>query len=113
MCIRISMNRDSQANSLVSSPSAVLEPVFRDYFWNLLIELIPCGLRQPATCSELFQLAVALFKSMKESKSDVLDLPRTTQFLGQLLLDYKPQEVGILAPHSQVVFLMILTIYRI
>lgn len=92
------MNCDSQANPSVSSPSAVLEPVFRDYFWTFLIELIPCGLRQPATCSELFQLAVALFKSMKESKSDVLDLPQTTQFLSRLLLDYKPQEVGILAP---------------
>lgn len=97
MCTIISMNR-TQAKSFVSSPSAVLEPVFRDYFWNLLIELMPCGLRQPSTCSELFQLAVALFKSMKESKSDVLDLPRTTQFLSQLLLEYKPEEVGILAP---------------
>lgn len=98
MRIVVSIGYGSQANSLVSSPSAVPEPVFRDYFWTLLIELIPCGLERPATCSELFQLAVALFKSVKESKSDVLDLPKTTQFLSRLLLDYKPQEVGILAP---------------
>lgn len=65
-----------------------------------MLELIPCALGQPATCSELFQLAVALFKSMKESKSDVLDLPKTTQFLTRLLLDYKPQEVGVLALNS-------------
>lgn len=84
-----------EANSTVSSPSANTEPVFRDFFWTFLIELIPYGLTQPATCSELFQLAVALFKSMKESKSDVLDLPRTIQFLSRLLLDYKSQEVGI------------------
>lgn len=76
------------------SPSAAAEPVFRDYFWTLLIDLIPYGLKQPATCLELFQLAVALFKSMKESKSNVLNLPRTIQFLSRLLLDYKPQEVG-------------------
>ncbi|KAI3401247.1 hypothetical protein diail_11953 [Diaporthe ilicicola] len=74
------------------SPSATAEPVFRDFFWAFLIELIPYGLTQPATCSELFQLAVALFKSMKESKSNVLDLPRTIQFLSRLLLDYQPQE---------------------
>ena len=92
----VAINCDSQANSLAYSPSAVPEPVFRDYFWTLLIDLIPCGLGQPATCSELFQLAVALFKSMKESKSDVLDLPETTIILSGLLLDYKPQEVGIL-----------------
>lgn len=98
MCLIVSMDCYSQANPWVSSPSAVPEPVFRDYFWTLLIELIPCGLGQPATCSELFQLAVALFKSMKESKSDVLDLPKTTQFLSQLLLDYKPQEVSVLVP---------------
>lgn len=98
MCITASIDRDSRANSLVCSPSAVPEPVFRDYFWIFLIDLIPCGLLQPATCLELFQLVTALFKSIKESKSDVLDLPKTTQFLSRLLLDYKPQEVGILAP---------------
>lgn len=74
------------------NPVAAPEPAFRDYFWTLLLELIPCALGQPGTCSELFQLAVALFKSMKESKSDVLDLPSTTLFLTRLLLDYKPQE---------------------
>lgn len=37
---------------------------------------------------------------MKESKSDVLDLPKTTRFLTRLLLDYKPQEVGTPAPKS-------------
>lgn len=94
----VSMDCHSQANLSASSPLAVPDPVFRDYFWTFLMELIPCGLGQPATCSELFQLAVALFKSMKESKSDVLDLPKTTQFLSQLLLDYRPQEVGVLVP---------------
>lgn len=87
-----------QANSLVTSPATAPEPAFRDYFWTLLLELMPCALEQPATCSELFQLAVALFKSMKESQSDVLDLPKTTSFLSRLLLDYRPQEVGTLAP---------------
>lgn len=98
MLIIVSIKYGGQANSLVSSPSSLPEPVFRDYFWTFLIELIPCGLEQPATCSELFQLAIALFKSMKESRSDVLDLPKTAQFLSRLLLDYKPKEVGILAP---------------
>lgn len=93
-----SVTRNWEANSLLTSPAAAPEPAFRDYFWTLLVELIPCALEQPATCSELFQLAIALFKSMKESKSDVLDLPRTTQILSRLLLDYKPQEVSILAP---------------
>ncbi|POS74497.1 ubiquitin carboxyl-terminal hydrolase [Diaporthe helianthi] len=81
------------------NPAAAPEPAFRDYFWTLLLELIPCALEQPDTCSELFQLAVALFKSMKESKSDVLDLPSTIQFLIRLLLDYKPQE-DIIQPGS-------------
>jgi ubiquitin carboxyl-terminal hydrolase 34 len=89
------MIRGWQTNTLVASSASALEPAFRDYFWTLVLELIPCALEKPATCSELFQLAVALFKSMKESRSDTLDLPRTTGFLSQLLLNYKPQEVGV------------------
>lgn len=62
-----------------------------------MYELITHALVRPTTCSELFQLAVVIFKSARESGSAALDLSTTIQRLSKLLLGHKPHEVGILA----------------
>lgn len=59
--------------------------------------LIPHALTRPNTCSELFQLAMVLFKSVRESNSVGLELSATVQRLSKLLLGYKPHEVGLLS----------------
>lgn len=75
-----------------SSTSAVPATAFRDFFWTTVYGLIPHALTQPTTCSELFLLAMVLFKSTRDSDSAALDLSATVQRLSKLLLGYKPHE---------------------
>lgn len=72
------------------SSSAVTPIAFRNFFWALLMELVPRALSRPTTSLEAFSLALMI---CKESAPLELEFHETAQRLSKLLCEYTPSEV--------------------
>jgi len=65
---------------------------FREFFWPIVISLIPAAVQKPQQCEEVFDLSFALFKMLKDSESKILDIPMLLTGISQTLLDHTTVE---------------------
>lgn len=78
-------NRNSILSSSVVTPAA-----FRNFYWALLMDLVPCALYRQSTSLEAFNLAVTI---SKEATPVELRAGETSQRLSEYLSEYTPAEI--------------------
>ncbi|CAJ2510159.1 Uu.00g060590.m01.CDS01 [Anthostomella pinea] len=75
-----------------NGPSGVLALDFAEFFWPLVLQLLPQAVTEPRKCEEVFSLSSQLLKKLAEGESATLDLPPYLADWGQLLLSHTPTE---------------------
>ena len=90
---KISAKLIGEKVSYLQSSSVVPSTEFREFFWPVVVGLIPAAMREPTKCEEIFSLCFTLFKILRETRSAALDIPGLLAQINDLLLNYITFEV--------------------
>lgn len=82
----------SNRSSYDSGQPGVLAIDFAEFFWPIILQLLPQATSQPHRCEELFNLASHLEKKLVADDSSTLDLPSCVKRCGDLLLAHTSTE---------------------
>ncbi|CAK7235609.1 hypothetical protein SCUCBS95973_009325 [Sporothrix curviconia] len=70
----------NEAVSVVVAPSE-----FREFFWPIVLGIVPLAINEPAKCEGVFNLADTLFQELFEANSTTLDVATLLRQVGDLL----------------------------
>ena len=79
--------------SYMHSGAAVSASDFREFFWPLVLDLLPEATQNPHKCEDVFGLLSVTLKLMWENKSPALNSRALLGHVGSLLLEYSTFEV--------------------
>lgn len=77
-----------------NSSSKVNEEEFASFFWQILSKILPEAKCNPENSEQLFQAALAVFRSVGEFSRDSLDIEGYIIEWGTLLVAHKHEEVS-------------------
>jgi ubiquitin carboxyl-terminal hydrolase 34 len=89
------------------SSSAVAPLDFAVFFWPIVSGLIPAAVHQPYKCEEVFTLAFTIFKTLRETRSSVLDIQALLNDYCNMLLAYTTLEARTAHLHSSLTILTV------
>lgn len=75
-----------------SGQSGVLAIDFAEFFWPIILQLLPQATSKPHGCEDFFNLAFLLGKKLVNDDSSTLDLPSCVKRCGDLLLAHTSTE---------------------
>lgn len=67
---------------------------FSMFFWPLLADLIPQAVMKPQNCEEILSAALHVFRKLADSFIESIDIQSCLLKWGELLANYKAQEVS-------------------
>ena len=75
-------------------PTVVAPSEFQEFFWLIVLGIVPRAINDSAKCEGVFNLADTLFRELLEAGSPVLDIATLLRHIGDLLVSCTTSEVS-------------------